>query len=133
MISIVIVSHSAQIADGLKILAEQISQGKIKIYTAGGVDDNTIGTNVERIHKALQDAKNPEGVLVLLDLGSAVMSTEMAVEMLSKEDQALVRMSDAPLVEGTIIAAVEASLGNSLDEVKESAEATATMSKLSKG
>jgi len=130
MIGIVIVSHSAKVAEGVKELAEQMSQGRVAIAAAGGVDDQTLGTNAERIFDALQQADSPDGVLVLIDLGSAVMSAQMAVEMLTEEQQAKVKMSDAPLVEGAIVAAVEASLGRSLEDVNKAAEAASTMRKI---
>ncbi len=130
MIGIVIVSHSAKVAEGVKELAEQMSQGRVAIAAAGGVDDQTLGTNAERIFEALQKVYSPDGVLVLIDLGSAVMSAQMAVEMLAEEQQAKVKMSDAPLVEGAIVAAVEASLGRSLEDVNKAAEAASTMRKI---
>lgn len=130
MIGIVIVSHSSKIADGVKELADQMSQGRVAVAPAGGVDDETIGTNAERIHEAIRQAQSGDGVLVLLDLGSAVMSAQMAIEMLPEEEQATVRMSEAPLVEGAIIATVEASLGHDLDKVNAAAEAACSMRKL---
>lgn len=129
MIALLIVSHSAKVADGVKELADQISQGKVMIYAAGGVDDQTIGTNVQRIYEALQQAISAEGVLVLYDLGSAVMSAEMAVEMLTPEQRQRVCLSKAPLVEGAVVAAIEASLGSPLEAVNTAAEATGTMKK----
>ncbi len=130
MIGIVIVSHSAKVAEGVKEMAEQMSQGRVPIAAAGGVDDHTLGTNAERILTALQQAYTPDGVLVLIDLGSAVMSTQMAVEMLPQEQQSRVRLSDAPLVEGAIVAAVESSLDRSLEEVHKAAEAARQMKKI---
>lgn len=130
MIAIVLVSHSPKVAQGTKDLADQMSQGRVKVIAAGGVDDHTIGTNVDRIHAALIEAMNDDGVLVLLDLGSAVLSTQMAIEMLPEDQQQRVKISEAPLVEGGVIASVEASLGHTLDKVNDAAEATSTMRKL---
>lgn len=130
MIGIVIVSHSAKISEGVSELADQMTQQRVRVVPAGGVDDETIGTNAERIYSAIEQADSGDGVLVLLDLGSAVMSAQMAVEMLPEGQQAQVQLSEAPLVEGAIIAAVEASLGHDLQKVKEAAEAACTMQKL---
>ncbi len=130
MIGIVVVSHSAKVAEGVKEMADQMSQGRVPIAAAGGVDDQTLGTNAERIFAALQSAYSPDGVLVLMDLGSAVMSAQMAIEMMAPEQQAKIQMTDAPLVEGAIVAAVEASLGRTLEEVKKAAEAASTMRKI---
>lgn len=130
MIAMVLVSHSPEVARGTKALAEQMTQGRVKVYDAGGVDDHTIGTNVERILDAINAAMNDDGVLVLLDLGSAALSAQMAVEMLPEDQQQRVKISEAPLVEGAIIGAVEASLGHPLAKVNEAAEATSTLRKL---
>ena len=130
MIGLVIVSHSSKVAEGVKEMADQMSQGRVPIAAAGGVDDETLGTNAERIFAALQEVYSPEGVLILMDLGSAVMSAQMAIEMMDEAQQKDIQMTDAPLVEGAIVAAVEASLGRSLDEVKKAAEAASTMRKI---
>ncbi len=123
MVGIVIVAHSAKLAEGVKDLADQMGQGRVLIAAAGGLDDTTIGTNMERILAAIEAVDQPDGVLVLMDLGSAVMSTEMAVEMLLPEQQSKVLLSEAPLVEGAIAATVEASIGKSLAEVDAAARA----------
>jgi len=95
----------------------------VAIAAAGGLDDATIGTNLERILEAIEAVYQPAGVLVLMDLGSAVMSTEMAVGMLPPDQQSMVLLSEAPLVEGAIAATVEASIGKSLAEVDAAARA----------
>ena len=130
MVSIVVVSHSAKVAEGVKEMAEQMSRGRVSIAAAGGLDNGTLGINAQRILAALRAVYSPQGVLVLVDLGNAVMSAQMAIEMMEPEQRAHIRITDAPLVEGTVIAAVEASLGRSLEEVKRAAEAAANMRKL---
>jgi PTS hybrid protein len=128
-VGLVIVSHSARLAEGVVELAGQMAQGKVKISAAGGTLDGRLGTSVEKILDALREADSPEGVLVLLDLGSAVMATEMAVDFFASESPHRVTISSAPLVEGAVIAAVEASIGNSLPEVAEAAESAVTLPK----
>lgn len=130
MIGIVLVSHSHLLAKGLQEMAVQMSKNLVKIEAAGGVDDTTIGTNAERIHQAIEAAYSPDGVLILFDLGSALFSTQMAVDMLPPEQQHQVKVSGAHLVEGAIVAAVEASLGHSLEEVNAAAEAVKDMQKI---
>lgn len=130
MIKIVIVSHSSLIAQGVKQLADEMTRGDVTIIAAGGLNDEEIGTSVDRIYAALQAASNTDGTLVMVDLGSAVMSTQAAIEMLTTDEQTRVRVSNGPLVEGAIVAAVEASIGKTLDEVNTSAEAAAGLSKL---
>ncbi len=130
MIGIVLVSHSALLAKGLQDMAAQMSQGEIQIAAAGGVDDDTLGTNAERIQQAIEAVYSPDGVLILFDLGSALMSAQMAVDMLPAEQQAMVKLSNAPMVEGAIVAAVEASLGHTLEAVNTAAEAAKDMQKI---
>lgn len=133
-VSLVIVSHSAKLAEGVAELAGQMAQGKCAIMAAGGTLENELGTSMEKILAALQTVNGPDGILVLLDLGSAVMATEMAVEAFlldNVSDQTpRVLISSAPLVEGAVIAAVEASIGNSLEEVAEAAALAHTIPKL---
>lgn len=129
-VGLVIVSHSAQLAAGVAELAGQMAQGKTSIFAAGGTVDDILGTDADKIVTAIQAADNPDGVLVLLDLGSAVLSTEMALEFLDDETRSRVRLSSAPLVEGSVAAALEASLGHSLVEVQQAAEKTASREQL---
>jgi PTS hybrid protein len=116
-VGLVIVSHSARLAEGVAELAAQMAQGQVTIAVAGGTNDGSLGTSMEKVLAALELADSPEGVLVLLDLGSAVMMTEMAIEAFAHSER--VKISSAPLVEGAVVAAVEASTGSSLQEVEE--------------
>jgi phosphoenolpyruvate---glycerone phosphotransferase subunit DhaM len=120
-VGIIIVSHSSRLAEGVAELAAQMAQGEITIVPAGGTDNGSIGTSVGKVSQALQKARSPEGTLVLLDLGSAVMITEMALEALTPDERQRVIISKAPLVEGAILAAVEAASGSTLQEVAEAA------------
>ncbi len=132
-VGLVIVSHSARLAEGVAELAGQMAQGKVAIAVAGGTSDGTLGTSVEKIVSALREVDGPDGTLVLLDLGSAVMATEMAVEAFAPDQRHRVIISPAPLVEGAVIAAVEASIGNSLQEVAEAAASAYTLPKVHSG
>jgi len=129
-VGLVIVSHSTQLAAGVAELAGQMTQGKTPITPAGGAVDNILGTSADKILAAIQAVDGPDGVLVLLDLGSAILAAEMALEFLDSEQQQRVLLSFAPLVEGAVAAAVEASLGHSLTEVKQAAERTANREQL---
>lgn len=113
MVSLLIVSHSARLAAGVKEFADQVAGGKVQIAAAGGTIDGALGTSVERIQEYLRQVASPDGTLVLVDLGSAVLSVEMAVEALGTTR---VQISDAPLVEGAYLAAIEASAESSLEE-----------------
>jgi phosphocarrier protein FPr len=118
MFSILIVSHSAEIALGVKKLADQMVQGKVVIAAAGGLPDGELGTSVDVISAALANLPQEQGILVLVDLGSAVMSAEMAMELLEAD----YLISRAPLVEGALVAAVQASTGADLHTAALAAE-----------
>ena len=119
MISIVIVSHSSTLAEGVRELAQQMVQDKVKLATAGGIDDpdDPIGTDPMRVHAAIEEVYDEDGVVVLMDLGSALMSAEMALEFLEPEQQKNVYLCEAPLVEGAVAAAVQAMSGGSVQQV----------------
>ena len=129
-VGLVIVSHSPKIAEGVVELAEQMAE-EVRVLAAGGTDDGEIGTSATRIADAVSAADSGDGVLVLVDLGSAVISTRMAIdELLSDELRGRVRISEGPVVEGAVIGAVQASTGSSLDEVATAAAGAATLPKV---
>ena len=135
MVGLVLVSHSSLIADGLRDMLAQVAGDDVAVATAGGTEDGRLGTSAPRIADAIRSTfeRGAEGTLVLLDLGSAALSLELALEDLADEDRRRVRVSEAPLVEGAILAAVQASVGASVDEVFAAAESAATMAKLPRG
>ena len=125
MIHLILVSHHPDIARGIAALAAQMSAAPDTIHTAAGIDDadNPVGTDAVRIMQAIEDAANPDGILILVDLGSAILSAQTALDLL--DDPALAarcRISPAPLVEGAISAAVAASSGADLATVAREAE-----------
>ena len=126
-VGLVVVSHSRLIAEGTAELAGQMAGPEVRIVPAGGMSDGSIGTDAARIAEAIGEAGTGSGVVVLADLGSAVLSTRTALELL--DDPAGVRLSRGPIVEGAVMAAVQASTGATLDEVLEAAEAAATLTK----
>lgn len=114
-VGIVVVSHSAQIAAGLVELAGQMA-AEVALVAAGGTDDGRIGTSFELIEGAVATAQSGDGVAVFTDLGSAVLTAETVLDMLD-DDAGEVLLVDAPLVEGTVAAAVAAAGGASLAAV----------------
>ena len=124
MVGIVVVSHSAALAEGVRELAEQMVQGQVPLATAGGIDDpeQPIGTDPMKVLAAIESVYSEAGVLVLMDLGSALLSAEMALEFLPPDQQPYVKLCAAPLVEGTMAAAVQAMVGGSLAQVLAEAE-----------
>ena len=129
-VGLVIVSHSPKIAEGVVELAEEMAE-EVRVLAAGGTDDGEIGTSATRIAEAIAAADSGDGVLVLVDLGSAVISTRMAIdELLEDELRGRVRISEGPVVEGAVIGAVQASTGSALDEVAKAAARAATLPKV---
>ncbi len=131
MVGIVVVSHSAALADGVVTLAREMGGEDLVLEAAGGIEDTdstqpVLGTDADRVRAAIEKAMSADGVLVLMDLGSALMSTEFALELLA-DAPGPVRMSDAPLVEGAVAAAVAASGGATLDEVAAQARGALAM------
>jgi phosphocarrier protein FPr len=128
VVGLVIVSHSAGLAAGVVELARQMGGEELAIEAAGGMEGGEIGTDAERVKAAIERARSDDGVLVLMDLGSAVMSAEMAVEMVTMEDpEVRVELSQAPLVEGAVAAAARARGGAPLEEVAAEARAALGM------
>ncbi|MDY0393309.1 dihydroxyacetone kinase phosphoryl donor subunit DhaM [Virgibacillus halophilus] len=117
-VGIVLVSHSPKIAAGLQELIGQVITD-IPVETAGGTEDNGIGTSIDKIMAAMKKADEGAGVLVFYDLGSAKMNAEMAVEMMETEQ---IIVMETPLVESAYVAAVESNMGKSLEEVQKTVE-----------
>jgi dihydroxyacetone kinase DhaKLM complex PTS-EIIA-like component DhaM len=107
-----------------------MAQSGVMIAAAGGREDGGMGTSIEKVTAALQAVTSPDGILVLLDLGSAVMIAEMAIEALTEEEKRRTVISSAPLVEGAVLAALEAASGSSLQEVVEAANEGVKMPKV---
>ncbi|MEH2354756.1 phosphoenolpyruvate--protein phosphotransferase [Nostoc sp.] len=118
-IAIVIVSHSKQLALGVRELAAQMVQGQVPIAVAAGIEDseNPLGTDPIQVYEAIASVFSDDGVLVLMDLGSALLSAEMAIEFLPEAQQEKVYLCEAPLVEGAIAAVVAAAAGRDIHQV----------------
>lgn len=125
MVGIVIVSHSRALATALVELVSQVSQTQVPIAISAGVGDDRqeLGTDAVELMEAILEVHSPDGVVVLMDLGSAVLSAETALDFLPDEVRQSVRLCPAPLVEGAVAAAVQAGLGFDLDTVCREARA----------
>lgn len=121
-VGIVIVSHSPKVAEGAADMVRQMVGPEVPLAWCGGDPAGNLGTSVERILEAIDKAWSEAGVAVLVDLGGAETNSEMAVEMLPEERQGKVVVCNAPIVEGAVIAATEASGGSALDIVRRTAE-----------
>lgn len=121
-VGIVIVSHSIKVAEGAADMVRQMVGESVPLAYAGGNPEGGLGTDVGQILDAIDRAWSEAGVAILIDLGGAETNSEMAIEMLPADRQKRVVICNAPIVEGAVIAATEASGGSPLDIVKQTAE-----------
>ena len=123
MVGLVLVSHSRPVAEAVADLVRRATNSDLRLSFSGGVGEERaeLGTDAIDIQEAIGTVFSEDGVLVLMDMGSAILSAETAKEFLSPEQQKKVRLTSAPLVEGGIAAAVQAQLGASIDEVAKAA------------
>ncbi len=126
MVGLVVVSHSAKAAEGICEVAAEMGGANARIIPAGGAPDGGVGTSADLICEKIVEAADDDGdgdAVVLVDLGSAVMNTELAVEMVGDDVDGEVRIADAPILEGTLNAAVQAASSKAtVDSVVDSAE-----------
>ena len=127
MVGIVVVSHSAELARGVTELASQVAGPEVRIEAAGGGPGGILGTDDGLVRDAIRRANQGDGVIVLGDLGSAILTIRHVLE---RSGNGHARLVDAPLVEGTVAAAVVASTGSALDDVAQAAEVARGASKL---
>ena len=119
-VGIVLVSHSAALAEGTAEVAGQVGGGSVVIAAAGGTDDGGIGTSIARVREAVLRAEAGAGVVILPDLGSSVLTVRA---LLAEEDfPGPVAMADAPFVEGAVAATVAAAAGGDVKAVLQAAE-----------
>jgi phosphoenolpyruvate---glycerone phosphotransferase subunit DhaM len=128
MVGMVLVSHSPQVAEGTEELVWSMA-GEVEMAAVGGDVDGSLGTDPDRIRLAIEGLEADE-VLVFMDIGSAVLSSETVLEMLEPEVAAKVRLVDAPFVEGAFAAGILASTGANVEECIEAAQDARTESKL---
>jgi PTS hybrid protein len=120
VVGIVVVSHSSDLAEGLAALAAQMAGPDVRIEPAGGLPDGGLGTDEDRVRAAIKAADQGAGVVILGDLGSAILTVRHVLERHNGNGN--VRLVDAPIVEGAVAAAVTASANMPLDDVARSAE-----------
>ncbi|MFO1149605.1 MAG: dihydroxyacetone kinase phosphoryl donor subunit DhaM [Alsobacter sp.] len=121
-VGIVIVSHSPKVAEGAADMVRQMVGDEVPLAWAGGNAEGGLGTDVGAIMAAIEEAWSEAGVAVMVDLGGAETNSEMAIEMMDEARRGKVVVCNAPIVEGAVIAAAEASGGSTLDTVKRMAE-----------
>jgi dihydroxyacetone kinase phosphotransfer subunit len=121
-VAIVIVSHSALVARGAADMVREMVGDEVLVAACGGNPDGGLGTDVAAIKAAIESVYGPAGVAILVDLGGAETNSEMAIELLAGDWQENVVICDAPIVEGAVMAATEASGGAALAQVRATAE-----------
>ncbi len=127
---IVIVSHSQKLAEGVKELIDEMNDGSVTVIAAGGTEDGRIGTNAFKIMNAIEELADSAYILVYADLGSSILSTETALDMLDEDLVEKVKIVDCPLVEGAFTGVVQACVSDEPEEVIRVSEETKTMSKV---
>jgi PTS hybrid protein len=127
-VGIVLVSHSADLASGAAHLAGQVSGGTVTIIAAGGTDEGDLGTSAAKVESGLRRADSGAGVVVLPDLGSAVLTVRAVLEELADAESVL--LADAPFVEGAVAATVTAAAGGDVKAVAAAAEEARHVRKL---
>lgn len=128
MVGIVLVSHSFELAHGLAEMAAQVAGSDVRVEPAGGGPDGTLGTTGDTVWAAIVRADSGQGVVVLADLGSSVLTVRHLLE--EGRSNGHIRLVDAPFVEGAIAAAVMSSAGQELEDVARAAEEARGASKL---
>jgi PTS hybrid protein len=131
MIGLVIVSHSNKISEGVVDLCYEMAGEDLKIISAGGTSDGRIGTDPMLIKESIEKTYDGDGVVILADIGSSIMSSELAIEMLEEGIKEKVHILDAPIVEGSIAVSVQASISNDMEEIKKAAEEARNTRKIS--
>lgn len=121
-VGIVIVSHSPLVAEGTADMVRQMVGDEVRVAWCGGNPEGGLGTSVQAIQDAIDKAWSASGVAVFVDLGGAETNSEMAIELLPADKAGRVVVCNAPIVEGAVIAATEASGGAALELVKRTAE-----------
>lgn len=115
MVGIVIVSHSAKLAEGVADATRIMADG-CPVAWAGGADDGSYGSSYEKIRNAIESVHSADGVVVLADMGSTIMTVEMVIEDAGYDN---VLLLDAPIAEGAIAASLSSKCGDDLETVKQ--------------
>ena len=128
-VGIVVVSHSRRLAEGVVELARQMAGDDVALEAVGGAPDGSLGTDADGIADAIARADSGAGVVIVADLGSAILASKTALELLEPSVTGRVVISGGPVVEGGLVGAVQASIGQSVDEVLAATEGARTLDK----
>jgi dihydroxyacetone kinase phosphotransfer subunit len=128
-VGIVVVSHSRRLAEGVVELARQMAGDDVALEAVGGAPDGSLGTDADGIADAIARADRGAGVVIVADLGSAILASKTALDLLEPSVTGRVVISGGPVVEGGLVGAVQASIGQSVDEVLAATESARTLDK----
>lgn len=126
MVGFVVVSHSCKLAEGVVDLTKMMAPD-VPIVAAGGMEDGSYGTSFEKIHNAVEEVYSEDGVIILMDMGSAVMTAEMVIEAM---DGMKIQMADCPVAEGAVAGTVSSRIGMTMEEILRDLEEIGTQKKL---
>ncbi|WP_242694059.1 dihydroxyacetone kinase phosphoryl donor subunit DhaM [Proteiniclasticum aestuarii] len=122
MIGLILVSHSEKITDGIKDLVVEMTKDAVPIVSAGGTTDGRLGTSADKIVEAINELSGCNNILIFTDIGSSIMSSEIALDLVDEDLKAKCILVDAPIVEGAFVAGVQSMVSDDvnsvLDEVK---------------
>lgn len=116
MVNILLASHSKKLAEGLREILLQMAPG-VEIIASGGDNEGNIGSNFDEINELIGKYAKDDGLVVFFDLGSSMLNCQMAIDMLDEEKKSKVYLAGTPLIETSVQTAVNASAGQSLDEI----------------
>lgn len=129
MVGIVLVSHSSKIAEGIIELCSQMAPDYDKLINCSGIEDGLIGTDTLKIVEGIKEADDGDGVIIIMDIGSSIISTEMALDFLDENLRSRTLLVDTPIVEGALNASIDASIGGDLQSVKDACEGAKSLNK----
>ena len=124
MIGIILVSHSEKITDGIKDLVIEMTKDEVPIVSAGGTSDGRLGTSADKIIDAINQLSNCHSILIFTDIGSSIMSSEIALELVDEKLKNKCILVDAPIVEGAFVAGVQSMVSDDVDQVLEEVKLT---------
>ncbi len=129
-IGIILVSHSEDIANGLKMVVDEMNDGTVPVIAAGGADGGRIGTDAIKIQEAIESIEDCDHILIFADLGSSILSAETAMDIIDEDLAEKVQIVDAPIVEGALAGVVQATMTDDVNEVIRAAEDARNVHKL---
>ncbi len=118
-VGIVLVSHSQKVTEGLKDLILEMNGDNVNVHSAGGTDDGRLGTSATIIMSKIEELQDCENILIFYDMGSALLSTETAIDLLDEDLQAKCKIVEGPIVEGAFVASVQSTVTNDVDVILE--------------